>query len=97
MTTTYIGRAQSRVDGPAKVTGRAKFAADVNVPGLGGLDVLETSQSEPAWRTVPVVILTGYSDTHGTNRAAQLGARRCMVKAAFSVADMMNCVRELTH
>ena len=70
---------------------------DVNMPGLGGLDLLETIQSEPAWRTVPVVILTGYSDTHGTNRAAQLGARRCMVKAAFSVADMMNCVRELTH
>ena len=31
---SYIGQPQSRVDGPAKVTGRAKYAADVNVPGL---------------------------------------------------------------
>jgi xanthine dehydrogenase YagR molybdenum-binding subunit len=34
VTDSYIGRAQSRVDGPAKVTGTAKYAADVNVPGL---------------------------------------------------------------
>ena len=34
MTDSYIGRAQNRVDGPAKVTGAAKYAADVNVPGL---------------------------------------------------------------
>jgi CheY-like chemotaxis protein len=69
---------------------------DVNMPGLGGLDLLEMIQNEPAWRTVPVVMLTGYSDTHSLNRAAQLGARRCMVKAAFSVAEMMSCVREYT-
>jgi CO/xanthine dehydrogenase Mo-binding subunit len=30
----YIGTAVSRVDGVAKVTGAAKYAAEVNVPGL---------------------------------------------------------------
>ena len=30
----YIGTATSRVDGPAKVTGAAKYAGDFNVPGL---------------------------------------------------------------
>jgi xanthine dehydrogenase YagR molybdenum-binding subunit len=30
----YIGAATSRVDGPAKVTGAAKYAAEFNVPGL---------------------------------------------------------------
>ena len=30
----YIGTATSRVDGPAKVTGAAKYAAEFNVPGL---------------------------------------------------------------
>jgi len=34
MSTTYIGTPASRVDGPAKVTGQAKYAADYNVPGL---------------------------------------------------------------
>ena len=34
MAGSYIGRAQSRVDGRAKVTGAAKYAAEYNVPGL---------------------------------------------------------------
>jgi xanthine dehydrogenase YagR molybdenum-binding subunit len=32
--TTYIGTATSRVDGIAKVTGAAKYAAEFNVPGM---------------------------------------------------------------
>ncbi|HEV7803659.1 MAG TPA: xanthine dehydrogenase family protein molybdopterin-binding subunit, partial [Burkholderiales bacterium] len=34
MTSSYIGQPQNRVDGPAKVTGAAKYAAEYNVPGL---------------------------------------------------------------
>ena len=30
----YIGRSISRIDGHAKVTGAAKYAAEFNVPGL---------------------------------------------------------------
>ena len=30
----YLGKPTSRVDGPAKVTGEAKYAAEFNVPGL---------------------------------------------------------------
>ncbi|TGE25920.1 xanthine dehydrogenase family protein molybdopterin-binding subunit [Hymenobacter aquaticus] len=33
-TTNYIGKPVSRVDGPAKVTGAAKYAAEFNVPNL---------------------------------------------------------------
>ena len=33
-TTDYIGKPTSRVDGPAKVTGAAKYAAEFNVPNL---------------------------------------------------------------
>ena len=32
--TKYLGKPTSRVDGPAKVTGEAKYAAEYNVPGL---------------------------------------------------------------
>ncbi|MDB6123255.1 MAG: Periplasmic aromatic aldehyde oxidoreductase, molybdenum binding subunit YagR [Pedosphaera sp.] len=34
MTTNYMGKATSRVDGRAKVTGAAKYAAEYNVPNL---------------------------------------------------------------
>ncbi|MDF7811989.1 xanthine dehydrogenase family protein molybdopterin-binding subunit [Hymenobacter sp. YC55] len=32
--TSYIGKPTNRVDGPAKVTGAAKYSAEFNVPGL---------------------------------------------------------------
>ena len=32
--TNSIGKPVSRVDGPAKVTGQAKYAAEFNMPGL---------------------------------------------------------------
>src|SRR4051812_46429628 len=34
MATAYIGKPTSRVDGRAKVTGAAKYAAEYNVPNL---------------------------------------------------------------
>ncbi len=34
MTTNYIGKPQSRIDGKLKVTGAAKYAAEFNVPDL---------------------------------------------------------------
>jgi xanthine dehydrogenase YagR molybdenum-binding subunit len=54
----YIGTPTSRVDGPAKVTGQAKYAADFNVPGLlygavatstiaaGQITSIDTSEAE---------------------------------------------------
>ena len=33
-TTAYIGQAISRIDGRVKVTGRAKYASEYNVPNL---------------------------------------------------------------
>ena len=61
------------------------------------MDLLEMLHGNPEWRPVPVVMMTGYSDTHCVNRAAQLRAKRCLVKAAFSVADVMACVQEYAN
>ena len=36
----YIGTATSRVDGVAKVTGAAKYAAEFNAPGLAHASVV---------------------------------------------------------
>ena len=39
----YIGTATSRVDGVAKVTGAAKYAAEFNVPGLAHGSVVSST------------------------------------------------------
>src|SRR5712672_2220527 len=40
---TYIGTATSRIDGHAKVTGGAKYAAEFNVPGLVHAFIVEST------------------------------------------------------
>jgi DNA-binding NarL/FixJ family response regulator len=41
-------------------------------------------------------MLTALSDTQAINRAQQLGAKAYLVKATFSVAQMMSCVKQYT-
>jgi CheY-like chemotaxis protein len=67
---------------------------DVEMPGLDGLDLLEMLHDEPQWSGVPVVMLTGCCDTHCVERAGRLGAKRYLLKASFSVREMMQCVRQ---
>ena len=67
---------------------------DVMLPSIDGLDLLEMLHDNPQWRSLPVVMLTGCSDTHCIQRAMRLGAKRYMIKAAFSVGELLECVRE---
>ena len=69
---------------------------DLMMPELDGLELLEILHAHPQYRALPVVVLTGISDVHTVRRADQLGAKEYMVKASFSVADMLGHVRRYT-
>ena len=66
---------------------------DLVMPGMDGLELLEALHRHAQWKALPVVVLTALSDTHTVNRAQQLGAKAYLVKAAFSVAEMLDQVR----
>jgi CheY-like chemotaxis protein len=70
---------------------------DVKMPDVDGLDLLEQLHSDTRWKNTPVIMLTAISDTQAVNRAQQLGAKAYLVKATFSVAEMMNCVKQYTQ
>jgi CheY-like chemotaxis protein len=69
---------------------------DLMMPEIDGLELLEILQASPAWKALPVVVLTAISDTHTVHRAEQLGAREYLVKASFSLSDMLEHVRRYT-
>jgi CheY-like chemotaxis protein len=69
---------------------------DVNMPGMDGLELLEMLHRHPQWKALPVVMLTAMSDTHTVHRAEQLGAKQYLVKAAFSIQEMMGHVKHYT-
>jgi CheY-like chemotaxis protein len=73
---------------------------DLNMPDLDGLELLEILHGHPRWQSIPVIMLTAVSDTHAVTRAHQLGAKEYMVKATFSVKEMLQHVKmyiEQTH
>ena len=70
---------------------------DLDAQDGDGLDLLERLSRHPQWNAVPVVLLTGVSDTHTVRRAEQLGAKDRVVKPAFSVREMMAHVKRHTN
>ena len=69
---------------------------DLMMPELDGLEMLEILHQDPRWKALPVVVLTGIADVHTIRKAEQLGAREYLVKATFSLADMLGHVRKYT-
>ena len=66
---------------------------DVRMPRVDGWSVLGELRRRGE---TPVIMLTAISDTQVVNRAQQLGAKAYLVKATFSVAEMMSCVKQYT-
>jgi CheY-like chemotaxis protein len=66
---------------------------DVNMPDMDGMELLEALHAHPQFQALPVVMLTARSDTHTIRRAMQLGAKEFLVKATFSVAEMLESVK----
>jgi CheY-like chemotaxis protein len=53
---------------------------DLNMPKIGGLEVLKVIKSHPVFKTIPVIILTTSSESADVNTAYQLGANSYIVK-----------------
>lgn len=67
---------------------------DVNMPEMDGIQLLEALHSSPTWQALPVVMLTSRGDTHTIRRAMQLGAKEFLVKATFSINEMLDSVKK---
>jgi two-component system response regulator len=67
---------------------------DLKLPKIDGLEVLERLKSEPATRTLPVVVLTSSHEDRDIERSYQLGANSYIVKPV-DFAQFTDVVREL--
>jgi len=53
---------------------------DLNMPGLGGMDVISYMQREPRLAKVPIIVVTSDDQPETADRAKALGARALLVK-----------------
>ena len=64
---------------------------DMNMPLVGGLDVLRQMKADPSLRTIPVVVLTGEADQDLMHECMELGINMYLVKP-LEIADIISIV-----
>ncbi len=72
------------------------FVLDLNLPRLGGGQVLERIRSNPIFKDVPVIILTSSDSSRDRARALELGADRyfCKPTDLRSFMDLGRVIQE---
>ena len=63
---------------------------DIEMPGMQGLDFLQKIRSTETLKTTPVIMLTGDMQRAHVIQATQLGAADYLLKARFSMADLLS-------
>jgi CheY-like chemotaxis protein len=67
---------------------------DLILPKILGLKVLENLKSDPETKEIPVIILTNIEDTAGIEKAIELGATTYLVKANYSLEEVVEKVKQ---
>ncbi|TMD07010.1 MAG: response regulator [Chloroflexi bacterium] len=68
---------------------------DIRLPQMDGFAVLEALRSDPATQTIPILMLSNYSDPDYIGRAMNLGAAAYLIKTETSPADLSKRLAEL--
>jgi two-component system KDP operon response regulator KdpE len=58
----------------------ALILCDINMPYLNGLDLMSLMQSDARWASIPVVVVSGRTDSDTMTRAVKLGAADFLAK-----------------
>ena len=67
---------------------------DIILPKMDGFEVLGELKSEEKTESIPVIILTNLSDISDIQKALDLGATTYLVKADFSLEDVIKKVED---
>ena len=68
---------------------------DLVMPKMDGMTTLKHLKDDTASRDIPVVILTNLSDYERISEALSLGAKAYLVKANYSLNDLMDKVKSV--
>ncbi len=69
---------------------------DIMLPGMSGLEILQTIKMNEGYKKIPVIMLSNLNKQSDLEKAKVLGANKFMVKAAVSLDEIISAVEELT-
>ncbi|MBM3459000.1 MAG: response regulator, partial [Armatimonadetes bacterium] len=66
---------------------------DLMMPGINGWVVFQRLREKPAWRGIPVIMLTALAQRSDVERAVELGVDGYLTKP-FEPADLIHTIEE---
>jgi DNA-binding response OmpR family regulator len=67
---------------------------DLILPRFTGFDVLKELRANPKTKNIPVIILTNLEEAKDVEKALSLGATTYLVKAGYSLKDVVEKVKK---
>lgn len=67
---------------------------DLILPGMSGFDLLAKIKSEPAWMPIPVLIISNLGQEDEIEKGLRLGASDYLIKANFTLDQILEKVKE---
>jgi CheY-like chemotaxis protein len=68
---------------------------DLLLPGMSGFDILQKIRTDMRLKKIPVIILSNFNKPSDIEKAKILGAQKYLVKAAISLDQIVEEVKEL--
>ena len=68
---------------------------DLILPGKDGFEVMKELKSNPRMAGIPIIILTNLEGAEHVERAVSLGARAYLVKANYSLKEVIKKIKEI--
>lgn len=93
-----FGQASSGLEAIERLS-LANYAAmvlDLNMPDIGGFEVIEFVRAQDKLKTLPILVVTTRGDDSSKDRALGLGANAFMTKP-FTPEAIMTAIRDLLH
>ncbi len=92
-----VDTAVDGADGAARLAGEPYdlVLTDVEMPGMDGLELTKLIRATPAWRAVPVVVMTSRDSEADRRAGMDAGADAYLHKSDFSAADLLGTVTRL--
>lgn len=75
----------------------ALILLDLIMPKQNGFEVLTALKQNEATKAIPVIVLTNLESTEDIEKALSLGATTYLVKANYSLEEVLKKVREALH
>lgn len=67
---------------------------DINMPDINGLELVSFLKNHPAYRAIPIMVISTEGSEEDRRRAEALGAEEYLVKP-FEVSDLLEKLRKL--